>query len=158
MKDLVTKPDEQAEEGFRQTTTPRLSQPSNSRTTETRRNHTVERKACAARTRKRRWTSEQKAMCGDKRPERGRGPEVAGVKRRKQQCGSERVARRSTRTFNKASRLGIFASSDWTRRWTCLVRGMHKHGKEHKNPTETGSTRHVDRSISASVSASRSVH
>ena len=38
-----------------------------------------------------------KATCGDERPERGRRPEVAGVNRRKQQSGSKRVPRRSTR-------------------------------------------------------------
>ena len=33
------------------------------------------------------------------------------------------------KTFHKASRRGKFASSDWTRRWTCLLRGQHKHGR-----------------------------
>ena len=44
----------------------------------------------------------------------------------------------------------IFASSDRTRRWTCLLRGTAQAREEHKTPTETGSTRHVDgRSIRA---------
>ena len=51
---------------------------------------------------------------------------------------------------------GIFASSDRTRRWTCLLRGTAQAREEHKTPSETGSTRHVDRSINSSMSASRS--
>ena len=51
---------------------------------------------------------------------------------------------------------GIFASSDRTRRWTCLLRGTAQAREEHKTPTETGSTRHVDRLITSSMSASRS--
>ena len=50
----------------------------------------------------------------------------------------------------------IFASSDRTRRWTCLLRETAQAREEHKTPTETGSTRHVDRSINSSMSASRS--
>ena len=38
---------------------------------------------------------------------------------------------------------GTFASSDRTRRWTCLLRAQHKHGRSAKTPTVTGSTRHA---------------
>ena len=33
------------------------------------------------------------------------------------------------KTFHKASRWGTIASSDRTRRWTCMLRGQHKHGR-----------------------------
>ena len=40
------------------------------------------------------------------------------------------------KTFNKASRWGTIASSDRTRRWTCSVRGQHKHGRSRETPQQ----------------------
>ena len=53
--------------------------------------------------------------------------------------------------------MGIFASSDRTRRWTCQVQDCTSTGNNMALPT-TGSTRHVDRSINSSMSASRGAH
>ena len=33
------------------------------------------------------------------------------------------------KTFRKATRRSTIASSDRTRRWTCMLRGQHKHGR-----------------------------
>ena len=40
------------------------------------------------------------------------------------------------KTFNNASRWGTIASSDRTRRWTCSVRGQHKHGRSRETPQQ----------------------
>ena len=46
-----------------------------------------------------------------------------------------------------------FASSDWMRRWTCSVRPARA-----RERTRTRSTRHADRSINSSLSASKGAH
>ena len=73
--------------------------------------------------------------------------------RRQKQLG---VSSQGAKDLPQGLAEGIFASSDRTRRWTCLLRGTAQAREEHKTPTETGSTRHVDRSINSSMSASRS--
>ena len=74
-----------------------------------------------------------------------------------EQRGSERVPREHM-FFNKASRWA-FASSNRTRRWTCLVwPAQAREGAKRLRQQEEDSTRHADRSINASMSASRNAH
>ena len=55
--------------------------------------------------------------------------------------------------------MGIFASSDRSLRWTCLVQACASTGKSRMAlPTTTGSTRHDDRSINSNMCASRGAH
>ena len=64
------------------------------------------------------------------REQQEKGPDHPGARvavKRQEQLGVSSSGEQ--KTFHKASRRGEFASSDRTRRWTCLLRGQHKHGR-----------------------------
>ena len=70
--------------------------------------------------------------------------------------GNDRSARRSDKTFNKASRW-VFASGDRTRRRTRWMRpAQARDGAEEAPSAIQGSTKNADQSINAGVSTSRS--
>ena len=102
-------------------------------------------------------TTQEQAMTSQSHPSHAaggacwRGGRRVAV-RRQEQLG---VSSQGARDLPQGLAEGIFASSDRTRRWTCLLRGTAQ-ARKHKTPTETGSTRHVDQSINSSMSASRS--
>ena len=91
------------------------------------------------------------------REQQEKGPDHPGARvavKRQEQLG---VSSQGAKDLPQGLAEGEFASSDRTRRWTCLLQvTAQAREEEHKTPQQTtGSTRHADWSINSSMSASR---